>query len=301
MAEGRIPVTIITGFLGAGKTTLIRKLLTAPHGLRIGLVLNEIGQAGIDQVPEADQAYVELTEGCACCIRSPDLIAALEQISTRRDLDRIILETSGLADPLPLTWLLARPELSDLIRVDSVVTVVDALFLDRAPVEEWGNQVRCADLIVITKRDLVDAALIGRAERAVREVNPQARFLEPGEDRLAELLLDVDVATPRFGSLDAAGARHSDFNGVFLAGAARYDQSRLEDLLEALPEQVFRAKGIVPVADGEWLSFHVVGGRTEVSLDVPPPDHGQGRIAVFGRRLNESEVRAWFMPCEVDG
>ena len=147
--------------------------------MRIGLILNEIGQAGIDQVPEADQAYVELTQGCACCIRNPDLIAALSEIAQRRDLDRILLETSGLADPLPLTWTITRQELSAYLTLDSVVAVVDPLHLSHAAPEEWENQVRCADLAVLAKPDLTSALQREAAEKAVRAINAQTRIVSP--------------------------------------------------------------------------------------------------------------------------
>ena len=113
------------------------------------------------------------------------------------------------------------------------------------------------------------------------------------------MILDIDVEQPRALSLAASQVRHSSFTGVFIAGSERYDQDRLEDLLEDLPAPVFRAKGIVPVDDGTWTSFHVVGGRAQVQLRVPKPSHGQGRIALFGRDLSEQTARRWFAACQV--
>ena len=141
-----LPVTLVTGFLGAGKTTLLRRLLQSPHGLRIGLVLNEFGQAGIDAVDTRDQAFVELTEGCACCLRNADLVQAMQEMAARGDLDRVLVEPSGLADPLPLAWTLQKPELAGLVRLDAVVAVVDPLHVREAGQEEWEAQVRAADV-----------------------------------------------------------------------------------------------------------------------------------------------------------
>lgn len=293
-----LPVTIVTGFLGSGKTTLIRRLLKAPHGLRIGLVLNEFGQAGIDAVETVDQAFLELTEGCACCLRNPDLVAAMEQLAARGDLDRVILEPSGLADPLPLGWTLQKPELAGKVRLDAVVTVVDPLHLERAGREEWEAQVRAADVVVLSRRDLVDAAALARAEAAVRAVNRHVRLLAPEEDQAVELLLDLDLpAGPQASALFGAKAHHSDWRAVTVEGAEAYDLGRLEDLLEALPDEVFRAKGIVRTGDGRWASFHVVGGRAQVEPDVLPPRHGQSRLAFFGQNLARDRVLALVGPC----
>lgn len=296
MAAQQVPVTIITGFLGSGKTTLIKRLLSAPHGLRIGLILNEIGQAGIDQVPEADRAYVELTEGCACCIRNPDLIAALEEIAKQPDLDRILIETSGLADPLPLTWTMTRPELVELLRMDAVVATVDTTQLEQASTEEWKNQVRCADLVVLTKEELAGPGAGERAAPLVHDVNPPARFLSSGQTTLPELLLDFTLPSPRTQTLDPSSVRHSDFRGIFIADQQTYDIGRFEDWLELLPEEVFRAKGILRGDAGEWAVFHVVGGRVQMDFDVAPPTHGQSRFAFFGRRLDEAHLRSLLAP-----
>jgi G3E family GTPase len=291
---------VITGFLGAGKTTLIRRLLKAPHGLRIGLILNEIGEAGIDQVPEAQQAYRELTEGCACCVRNSDLIAALTEVTARSDIDRIILETTGLADPLPLSWSLTHPELAERVRLDAVIVLLDARHHAEAGREEWEAQVRGADLAVVTKEDIAPPGSVEAVRTQALAVNPQLRFVTLDDDLAANLLLDLEPVPPRPRSAERAPARHSTFGGFIISGSQQYRLDPLEDLLEALPEPVFRAKGIVPLDTGAWAAFNVVGGRVQLELDAPRPPHGEGRIALFGRSLDEERLRATFAACAVD-
>jgi len=292
-----IPVTLVTGFLGAGKTTLLRRLIRAPHGLRIGLILNEFGQAGIDAVETRDQAFVELAEGCACCLRNDDLVQALSEMSARGDIDRVLVEPSGLADPLPLAWTLQKPELAGKVRLDSVVAVIDPLHHAEAGREEWESQVRAADVVIIGKQDLASRQILTEAEEAVRSINRAARILPPDEEALVALLLDAPAAT-QIGPLgvDRPHARHSDFRAVSVEDDTRYELSALEDLLELLPADLFRAKGVVARADGGWASFHVVGGRAEVEPQVTPPPHGQSRLAFFGRGLNRDRVMSLLAP-----
>lgn len=297
MAEP-LPVTIVTGFLGAGKTTLVRRLLKAPHGLRIGLVLNEFGQAGIDAVETVDQAFLELTEGCACCLMNPDLVEAMQQLSARGDLDRVILEPSGLADPLPLSWTLQKPELAGRVRLDAVVVVVDPLHAEAAGREEWEAQVRAADVVVLSKRDLSSAEAIANVEARVLALNPHARLLAPDDDLAVELLLDLSLPEgPRTRGLFAAKGRHSDFRAITIEGTTPYHLGALEDLLESIPADVFRAKGVVRRSRGGWAGFHVVGGRVELEPEVPAPAHGQSRLAFFGRGLTRERIDALLAPC----
>lgn len=292
MTQRVLPVTVVTGFLGAGKTTLVRELLAAPHGLQIGLILNEFGQAGIDVVPTSELAFMELPDGCACCVKSPDLVRALTELAQRGDLDRVVVETSGLADPLPLTWTIGKPELADLVRLDAVLTVVDAQNLDRAASEEWEAQVRCADLVAVTKRDLAGEAGVRAAEEAVRRVNPHARLFEPGRELPVGIVLDADVGRPRAHGFEQQAVRHSDFTGHVLSVPGAFVLERLEDRLEDLPGDVFRAKGIVPVTDGSWVAFHCVGGRLQMDFDAPAPPHGEARVAFFGRGLTRERAES---------
>lgn len=292
-----LPVVVLTGFLGSGKTTLLQDLLARRSSLRIGLVQNELGQAGIDVGTPDTRQMIELTEGCVCCLRNPDLLQAMEELHARGDLDRVILETTGLADPLPLTWTLARPELQDKIRLDSVVTVVDPLNLEAAAGEEWEAQVRCGDVIVLTKLDLATAAQMAAAIEAVRRINPDARILEAGPELPSGILLD-SAGPPRGARPDegARAGRHSDFGVVSLAHGGGHALDALEDLLEALPPEIFRAKGIARVDGGAWVSFHVVGARLQIQLEAPAPAHGESRFAFFGRGLSREAIEGMLAP-----
>jgi G3E family GTPase len=292
-----LPVTIVTGFLGAGKTTLVNRLLAAAGDLRVGVLQNERGVAGIDEAP-ATLARVEISEGCACCVRNPDLVAAMRELSGRGDLDRVLFETSGLADPLPLAWTLGRPDLQDLVRLDAVVAVVDVLNFARSRAEESSGQIEAADLVVFTKGALAGEVASRAAELEVARLNPRVRRLDagpalfPGEgDDLARLILDREGDSGRRPA-EPGPARHSTVRTLTVAARECYRREALEDFLDALPFEVFRAKGVAAVEDGRWMRFNVVGGRVQVDPDVPRPDHGESRMAFFGFGFDEADLQA---------
>jgi G3E family GTPase len=273
-----LPVTVLTGFLGAGKTTFLKRLLGAPHGLRIALIINEIGQAGAETLDPKDSTYLELAEGCVCCLRNPELMTALRDLAARGDIDRVIIETTGVADPLAITFTLERPDMADAVRLDAVVTVVDTTAFARADGPEWTTQVAAADLVILSKLDLGGDEAAAAA--AVRSVNPAARVLRADDPGAETALLEV---LPRVGAAGTPAARHSRFGAETFVGGT-YRLAALEDWLEVLPPEVFRAKGVVATDEG-WAEFHVVAGRVQMDPDVPPPAHGTTKMVFIGGGL----------------
>jgi G3E family GTPase len=284
---GPLPVTVLTGFLGAGKTSLLLRLLGQPHDARVAVIINEVGLAGTEALEVDEASFLELSQGCVCCVRADDLRGALEALAARGDLDRVVVETTGIADPLALTFVLERPDLAELCRLDAVVTVVDAASWRQTQVPEWDAQVGAADLIVVAKTDLAPADDALRA--ALAAVNPAARVLDGAGELPLELLLDVERRAP---ARAPAGAHQPSFTAVSMAGPTLHDRDRLEDLLEALPASVFRAKGVARTESG-WVAFHVVGGRAQVE-PCAAPGHGETRAVFLGPRLDEPALRAAF-------
>lgn len=285
MMRPPLPVTVLTGFLGAGKTTLLVSLLKSTPEARAAVILNEIGIAGTEEL-DVKQAMLELTQGCVCCVRADDLVAALDELRRRDDVDRVIVETTGVADPLALTFVLERPDLAETCSLDGVVTVVDSLAWEKSQVGEWESQVRAADLIVLSKVDVTGEAALPRVLSLIAELNPAARVLRAAEAD-AQVVFDVErVARAR-----AAHAAHSGFNAVSIASDEMYDADRLEDWLETLPPEVYRAKGLARIGDEEWMSFHVVAGRAQVDLMAARPEHGQSRMVFIGRGVEEDDLR----------
>ena len=176
----KIPVTVITGYLGTGKTTLLNRILTQPHGRRYAVIVNEFGEIGIDNdlVVGADEEVFEMNNGCICCTVRGDLIRIIEGLLRRRGkFDAIIVETTGLADPAPVAQtFFVDAEVKEVARLDAVVTVADAKWLSErlkdAP--EAKSQIAFADVIILNKTDLVSAQALRETEARIRGINPYA-------------------------------------------------------------------------------------------------------------------------------
>jgi G3E family GTPase len=177
-----IPVTIITGFLGSGKTTLLNHILSNQEGLKTAVLVNEFGEIGIDNdllVTTSDD-MVELSNGCICCTINNDLVNAVYKVLERPDkVDYLVVETTGLADPLPVAMTFLGTDLRDVTRLDSIVTVVDAenFSIDLFNSQAAENQIAYADILMLNKADLVDEADLDLLEVRVRDMKPGARIL----------------------------------------------------------------------------------------------------------------------------
>ncbi len=195
-----LPVTIITGFLGSGKTTLLNHILTNQDGLKTAVLVNEFGEVGIDNdllVTTGDDTMVELSNGCICCTINNDLLEAVYKVLERREkIDYLVVETTGLADPLPVALTFLGTELRDLTRLDSIVTLVDAenYSVDLFNSQAAYNQIAYGDIILLNKVDLVDEGDLDLLELKVRDIKEGARILRTTQSQVPlPLILSVGL------------------------------------------------------------------------------------------------------------
>ncbi|MEP0919699.1 GTP-binding protein [Leptolyngbya sp. DQ-M1] len=212
-----LPVTIITGFLGSGKTTLLNHILTNQQGLKTAVLVNEFGEIGIDNEliiqTDEDKNMVELSNGCICCTINNDLVDAVYKVLERQDqIDYLVVETTGLADPLPVALTFLGTELRDLTRLDSIVTVVDSenFSLDLFNSEAAYSQIAYGDIILLNKTDLVDEANVDALEVRIRDIKDGARILRTvkGQVPLAALLSVGLFESDKYFDPDAESDHH---------------------------------------------------------------------------------------------
>ncbi|UIE37961.1 CobW family GTP-binding protein [Leptodesmis sichuanensis] len=211
-----LPVTIITGFLGSGKTTLLNHILTNQQGLKTAVLVNEFGEIGIDNelIISTDDDMVELSNGCICCTINNDMVEAVYKILERQEaIDYLVVETTGLADPLPVALTFLGTELRDMTRLDSIVTVVDAenFSLDLFNSQAAYSQITYGDIILLNKADLVDEAKLTNLEDRIREMKEGARILRTvrGEVPLGVLLsVGLFESDKYFDAEEASGHGH---------------------------------------------------------------------------------------------
>ena len=194
-----LPVTIITGFLGSGKTTLLNHILTNQQGVKTAVLVNEFGEIGIDNelIVSTDQNMVELSNGCICCTINNDLVDAVYKVLEREEkLDYLVVETTGLADPLPVAMTFLGSELRDLTRLDSIITVVDAAnySLDLFNSEAALSQITYGDVIILNKTDLVDETTLQELEKKINNIKEGSRIIRTTKSQVPlPLILSVGL------------------------------------------------------------------------------------------------------------
>jgi G3E family GTPase len=194
-----VPVTIITGFLGSGKTTLLNHILQNQQGIKTAVLVNEFGEIGIDNelIVETGEDMVELNNGCICCTINEDLVNAVHKVLARSEqIDYLVVETTGLADPLPVALTFLGTELRDLTRLDSIITLVDAenFSLDLFNSEAAQSQITYGDIILLNKVDLVDEADVDLLEARIREMKEGARIIRTSKSEVSlPMILSVGL------------------------------------------------------------------------------------------------------------
>ena len=315
-AQSAIPITVVTGFLGAGKTSLVNRLVAARSGgERIGVVVNEAGDIGLDGelLGDVSDDVVEIADGCVCCTSQGELLEAITRLhSAAGHLDRIIVETSGLADPGPVVDTLAN--ITHVLRLDTLVAVVDAVHaldqLDRHNSPEARQQLQLATHVVVSKVDLADDGAVDSLRARVRALNPDAQIIvAPREQLDPELVLDRFLFSA---DEDAAGHEHDpdhdhhhldvEIFSVELEGeldAGRFD-GWLGGLLMLKAQDLFRIKAILAVA-GEPRRQIMHGVQTYVETTAgrewEPEEPRTNRIVIIGRDLESDQWRDELARC----
>jgi G3E family GTPase len=326
-----VPLVIVTGFLGAGKTTLVNRLLARRQHRnatgKLGVIVNELGEVGIDGALLGGETarQIELPGGCVCCVLGDELGTTLIELVDRNpDLEAIVLETTGVAEPLAIAWAVAREPVVSRVRLAAVVTLVDAThFLAARPVSSSVDaQVAYADVLLLTKAALAGDRTddIDRVEAVAHMLAPKALMRRGSTDDhatwLETLLTDpelpsrstddathlVTIAQPNGQVIDHVhtdDCRHLDshaahgIDSVWVPVDAPLDLDELEDQLAELPPNYVRIKGIVRAnRDGEdehWIAVHRVGPRVSSErLDSAEPQ--QGRIVALGPSVSRAEL-----------
>lgn len=283
----RLPLTVISGYLGAGKTTLINRLLAEDHRLHLMVMVNDFGAINIDQalIARQDKDVIALTNGCICCTMGADLFMALADALDRRPRpDHLVIEASGIADPRAIAnTAIAEPELS----YAGIITLMDAgniagLLSDPLITPQVRQQIAAADLTLLTKADRIDAALTARF---AAENLPPPDVL--GTRPIAELLLDV-LPKPQQGQAPT----HPAYTTWHTATKVALDHTKLMQRLEKRPPSLYRLKGFVQTDTGPF-EVHIVGQ----SLDITPlTEPVQTELVALGlrERITAQEIEAWW-------
>ena len=321
----RIPVTILTGFLGAGKTTLVNHILHQPHGQRFAVIENEFGEEGIDnELLErgGEEQIVEMNNGCICCTVRGDLVRILGELHARREsgaaaFDRVLIETTGLADPAPVAQtFFIDDEIAARYRLDAVVTVVDAVHGEAALDEhhEAQEQVGFADRLLLSKLDIANADAAARLRQRLARMNPRApiRGVDFGRVELSEVLdlngfalEDILAIEPDFLS-DVAHEHDDDIAAFAYRSTKAFDAAKLQDFFRrAIAEHgpdLLRYKGIVDVA-GLGSRLVLQGVHMLMSSDAGRPwadgETRESKLVFIGRRLPRQTLLAAIADCHL--
>lgn len=329
--DQKIPVTILTGYLGAGKTTFVNYLLREHHGYRLAIIENEFGEVGIDGglVMQSEEAIVEMMNGCICCTVREDLVPVLENLyKSRSKFDAILIETTGLADPAPVAQtFFAHPRVKSLFKLDAIITFVDCKHivehLDMKKAEGVENeaieQVAFADRLVLNKTDLVNADELQIVKNRLRGINAEARMIEtqqsivPIESVLNIQAFDLEKTLEMDSEFLDVDAEHKHDDtissvGICIDGSILGEmfQTWLNTLLKTKGQDIFRSKGILSFFG---VDYKCVFQGVHMILNIDKLTHQKwrkgeqrtNRLCFIGRNLDRKMLEDELRACVVNG
>lgn len=323
-----LPVTIITGFLGSGKTTLLNHILTNQQGLKTAVLVNEFGEIGIDNelIITTDESMVELSNGCICCTINDDLVQAVYKVLERPEkVDYLVVETTGLADPLPVALTFLGTELREMTRLDSIVTMVDCAHfsLDLFNSQAAYSQIAYGDIIVLNKTDLVDEGDVDDLEIRIRDIKEGARIIRTEKSQVPlPLILSVGLfESDKYFDVEESSQEHhhhhhdhddncedehhhhhhhhhhSDhlendgFVSISFASDRPFSIRKFQHFLDnQLPANVFRAKGILWFEESPKRHiFHLSGKRFSLE-DEDWKGEPKNQLVLIGQNLDREKL-----------
>jgi G3E family GTPase len=310
-----IPASILTGFLGAGKTTLLNYILKEQNTYKFGVIVNEVGEIGIDGqlVENAKEEMIQLNNGCVCCTVRKDLVKGVQKLLARGGFDYLLIETTGIADPGPVAQtFLNIPQLTKYVRLDSIITVVDAeqIAKQMQETETAREQIAMADFILLNKIDLVSETALADTEAKIRDLNPQAELFRTDHSKanLGELLdmnaFDVDkklAIDPEFLN-ELEHRHHSDIASMAFKFDKPFVIEKFERFIGELSnkEKVYRSKGIISIAGNPRRAvFHGVNNRFTLFWDRlwEKDEQRTSQVVFIGKGLDRAKIEQALTAC----